>query len=57
MYYRCRENNTGPKVGGADVEETVRAVFAALIWHTQSLREEIDKMSKAILNSTLKNVL
>ena len=57
MYYRCRENNTGPKVGGADVEETVRAVFAALIWHTQSLREEIDKMSKAILNSTLENVL
>ena len=32
-----------PQVGGEALTDVVSTVFAALIWHTQSLREELEK--------------
>ena len=42
---RCRDHYTSTTslIGGGDVDETIIAVFSALLWHTQSLREDIDK--------------
>ena len=38
--FRCKESFHGPKIGGGKLmEATVNAVFSALIWHTQELRE------------------
>ena len=43
MSTRCQERSVLPAVGGEALSEVVSAVFAALIWHTQSLREELEK--------------
>lgn len=36
-----REKGKGPYYGGELVDQAVNAVFAALIWHCQDLREEL----------------
>ncbi|CAI8006132.1 Zinc finger ZZ-type and EF-hand domain-containing protein 1 [Geodia barretti] len=38
---RLRETEKGPYYGGDKVDRAVNAVFAALIWHCQELREEL----------------
>jgi hypothetical protein len=38
---RLRETEKGPYYGGEKVDKAVNAVFAALIWHCQELREEL----------------
>ncbi|XP_033118945.1 zinc finger ZZ-type and EF-hand domain-containing protein 1-like [Anneissia japonica] len=37
------EKNQTQNMGGPVISDTVRAVFAALIWHTQELREQLDE--------------
>lgn len=43
VHCRCREQQKGLQVGGETIEDAVIAVFAALIWHTQQLREDLQK--------------
>lgn len=31
-------------IGGEDVTSAVTSVFAALLWHTQSLRDDVEKI-------------
>ncbi|KAL5017766.1 hypothetical protein ScPMuIL_005151, partial [Solemya velum] len=40
---KSKEQCKGLKLGGEHVDDAVKSVFAALIWHTQQLREEIEK--------------
>ncbi|CAC5406051.1 unnamed protein product [Mytilus coruscus] len=40
---KCRDHNKGLQVGGETIENAVIAVFTALIWHTQQLREDLQK--------------
>ncbi|XP_077868975.1 zinc finger ZZ-type and EF-hand domain-containing protein 1-like [Saccoglossus kowalevskii] len=42
---KCRVLRPLPSMGGANIDTAVKAVFAAVLWHTQELREEIDKYS------------
>ena len=46
--YRCRETKgkSPVLVGGVKVDEAVASLFAALVWHCQSLREDLDKFCK-----------
>ena len=39
--FRCREKAPGPFIGGPLVDKAVYSVFAALIWHSQELRDQI----------------
>ena len=41
VYYRLRAKGKAPYYGGERVDQAVNAVFAALIWHCQDLREEL----------------
>jgi ABC-type amino acid transport system permease subunit len=47
LAFRIREHYPGQggleAIGGSDIDSAVVAVFVSLIWHTQSLREEIDR--------------
>ncbi|XP_068674922.1 zinc finger ZZ-type and EF-hand domain-containing protein 1-like [Montipora foliosa] len=38
---RCRQKSSGPFIGGPLVDHAVSSVFAALIWHSQELRDQI----------------
>ena len=38
---RCREKAPGPLIGGPLVDQAVNSVFAALVWHSQELRDQI----------------
>ncbi|XP_048575305.1 zinc finger ZZ-type and EF-hand domain-containing protein 1 isoform X2 [Nematostella vectensis] len=38
---RCRAHHSGPFMGGPAVDKAVVAVFAALIWHSQELRDQV----------------
>ncbi|XP_020615974.1 zinc finger ZZ-type and EF-hand domain-containing protein 1-like isoform X2 [Orbicella faveolata] len=38
---RCREKAPGPFIGGPLVDKAVHSVFAALIWHSQELRDQV----------------
>ena len=40
-YCSLRSHGKGPYYGGEQVDQTINAVFAALIWHCQDLREEL----------------
>ncbi|XP_071131694.1 zinc finger ZZ-type and EF-hand domain-containing protein 1-like [Mytilus edulis] len=40
---KCRDHNKGLQVGGETIENAVIAVFTSLIWHTQQLREDLQK--------------
>lgn len=44
---KCKESCKCLQVGGDAVESAVVAVFAALVWHTQQLREDLNKYVKA----------
>ena len=39
--FRYRAESKGPFYGGPLVDKAVNSVFAALIWHTQEIREEL----------------
>ena len=41
---RCRDHAPSSGLGGATVDNAVKAVFAALLWHTQTLREDLEKI-------------
>ena len=41
LFSRCREQYHMPSVGGELVNDAVMSVFAALLWHSQELREII----------------
>ncbi|XP_071963026.1 zinc finger ZZ-type and EF-hand domain-containing protein 1-like isoform X2 [Antedon mediterranea] len=43
IYKKFSEKNQMQSIGGPVIGGTVRAVFAALIWHSQELREDFDK--------------
>ncbi|XP_073246845.1 zinc finger ZZ-type and EF-hand domain-containing protein 1-like isoform X1 [Porites lutea] len=43
---KCREKAPGPFIGGPLVDQAVNAVFAALVWHSQELRDQIVLFSK-----------
>jgi len=58
---RCRQHHQNSQlIGGDDVNQTIHAVFAALLWHTPVLREDIERYSKfspiACINMTNKQV-
>ena len=40
---RCKEQHTGTVLGDEEVAEAANALLAALIWHSQPLREELEK--------------
>ena len=52
LWLRIRQHScvlgTNLSVGGREVTEAIMAIFAALIWHTQSLREEIDAYGNCV---------
>lgn len=39
--YSCRADTKGHFYGGPTVDKAVNSVFAALIWHSQDIREEL----------------
>ena len=43
---RCKEQFSGTVLGDEEVAEAANALFAALIWHSQSLREELERYVK-----------
>ena len=45
---KCRAAHTGQRIGGSIMDTAVLAVFSALLWHTQELRELV----MAIANNT-----
>ena len=48
-FIRCREKAPGPFIGGPLVDQAVNAVFAALVWHSQELRDQIVLLCKLIV--------
>jgi len=42
---RCRQHyrHQHQFIGGDDINQTVHAVFAALLWHTPVLREDVER--------------
>lgn len=46
VFHRCQNQVQAPQMGGDDMNEAVISVFAALLWHTQILREELDKIDE-----------
>eukprot|EP00106_Octopus_bimaculoides_P005363 XP_014772805.1 PREDICTED: zinc finger ZZ-type and EF-hand domain-containing protein 1-like [Octopus bimaculoides] len=43
---RCREHCKPQQIGGSEFDQTITAVFSALLWHHQDLREELENFSK-----------
>lgn len=45
---RCRQHSHVHHqfIGGDDINQTVHTVFAALLWHTPVLQEDIDRYGK-----------
>ncbi|XP_061181596.1 zinc finger ZZ-type and EF-hand domain-containing protein 1-like [Saccostrea echinata] len=41
---KCKEQQKGVLIERGDTDEAILAVFAALVWHTQQLREDIQKL-------------
>ncbi|GFS06651.1 zinc finger ZZ-type and EF-hand domain-containing protein 1-like [Elysia marginata] len=54
---KCRETKakTQVRIGGIKVDEAVTSLFAALVWHCQALREDLEKFFSAQLMSALLN--
>ncbi|KAK7112606.1 zinc finger ZZ-type and EF-hand domain-containing protein 1-like isoform X2 [Littorina saxatilis] len=50
---RCQELRPKAAVGGEEMDEAIWSVFAALVWHTQQLREDMTKFSKNPENSSV----
>jgi len=49
--HRCKALFTGQKIGGGELmENAVNAVFSALIWHTQELREAVTAFGNQSIN-------
>ncbi|KAL3875978.1 hypothetical protein ACJMK2_033871 [Sinanodonta woodiana] len=40
---KCKEQSKSLQVGGDKVEAAIVSVFAALLWHTQQLRDDLEK--------------
>jgi hypothetical protein len=47
---KCREGSKMLPMGGESVTAAVIAVFCALVWHTQQLREDLEKYGKIFLS-------
>jgi len=48
---RCRQHHHRHHhhhqfIGGDEINQTVHTVFAALLWHTPALREDVEKYGK-----------
>ena len=44
VFSRCQENRVKmPMFDSEEMDSTILAVFAALLWHTQQLREDVKK--------------
>lgn len=43
---KCKEQSKILPMGGENVASAVLAVFCALVWHTQQLREDLEKYGK-----------
>ncbi len=52
----CQGATPGPALGGKEISDTITAVFAALLWHTQQLRDDTEKYGKDRIIYTLKLV-
>ncbi|XP_035685693.1 zinc finger ZZ-type and EF-hand domain-containing protein 1-like [Branchiostoma floridae] len=40
---KCQEACPNPRLGGDLLDRTIAAIFGALLWHTQELREEVEQ--------------
>ena len=49
---QCRAAQSGPQMhyGGPQVDKAINAVFAALVWHSQEVRDELSKSGGLVLN-------
>ena len=45
-FVRCQSSYTGQRIGGEILDSAVYAVFSALLWHTQELREMISSFGE-----------
>ena len=45
---KCKEGSKVLPMGGEKVTSAVLAVFSALVWHTQQLREDLEKFGKIL---------
>ncbi|XP_078317573.1 zinc finger ZZ-type and EF-hand domain-containing protein 1-like isoform X2 [Crassostrea virginica] len=45
---KCKEQQKGVQIDRCDTDEAVLTVFAALVWHTQQLREEVKKLAQTM---------
>ena len=55
---RCVEHGVsggGTQLGGEEVTQATTAVFAALVWHTQALREDLQKYGTHVTPNTEEN--
>ncbi len=43
---RCQEQHVGPSVGDKEVSDAANTIMAALIWHSQPLREDLERYIK-----------
>ena len=41
LLYSCRDAKGGHYFGGQLVDKAITATFAALVWHSQEIREEL----------------
>ena len=46
LYCRVKGHSKDLQVGGESVDAAVTAVFAALVWQTQQLRDDLEKYCK-----------
>ncbi|XP_011420402.3 zinc finger ZZ-type and EF-hand domain-containing protein 1 isoform X2 [Magallana gigas] len=44
LIQKCKEQQKGVQIEHGNTDEAVLAVFAALVWHTQQLREDVQKL-------------
>ncbi|XP_070581030.1 zinc finger ZZ-type and EF-hand domain-containing protein 1-like isoform X2 [Ptychodera flava] len=43
LLIKCQTQRPMPTFGGAEINAAIKAVFSALIWHTQDLRDDVEK--------------
>lgn len=43
---QCKKKNGRMLAGGPEVDSAIAAVFAALLWHTQQLRDEVERLAE-----------
>uniref|UniRef100_K1PFX0 Zinc finger ZZ-type and EF-hand domain-containing protein 1 n=1 Tax=Magallana gigas TaxID=29159 RepID=K1PFX0_MAGGI len=53
LIQKCKEQQKGVQIEHGNTDEAVLAVFAALVWHTQQLREDVQKLAVACKEKAL----